>query len=879
MLNKTLKDEYFNLAAWVIPACLSVFLIIISFNNYLFFHTLAEFFAITIALLMGVVAWQMYPFTRNNFLMYLGVGYFLIGSLDLMHTISYKGMNIINSATSSTAIEFWVGTRYLEAVLLLSAPWFLEHSLNRLKAAVFFTFGAVLMSLVILEGHFPVMFVDGQGLTDFKVISEYIIIALLAGSIFYLKKQQRFLEKKILNVMIIAILFTMIAELAFTFYVNLYGISNLVGHIFKLFSFWLIFMAIIKTTLHQPFLVMSRGASTYDAIPDATIVVDENGIIRQANAAACQLARTESKNLIGNNNHDLFHPENIQVEYCPICQAIVNNEELRGFEMEINDKGNWYDYTLSHIEGASRLDGTVEVIRDITIRKLTEEKLDELAILKTSIVENLPSMLFVKDAYDHHYVEWNKAAEDLTGLSKVEMLGKTDFDLWPEEQARFFIEKDNEVVRSGKYLEIEQEPISTRQKGTRILHTKKIPIYDNQGKAKYLLGISDDITEKLKTEAMLNRSQKMEAVGQMSGGIAHDFNNQLGVILGYTDLLAEANLTESQLKWVKASNAAAKRCAELTQQLLIFSRSGELDKTTVNLNHLLSEMEVMIQRSLTPEVKIENYFGADLWLTEVNPGNFKDAILNLVLNARDAMPDGGSLVIETSNTVVNREMALSKNLPAGEYVQVVVTDSGTGMSSTVSEQVFDPFFTTKEVGKGTGLGLSMVYGFVNRYGGQITLDTAPGEGSTFRIYLPRSSEKTAEAGQDTNKRLTDLPGGKEHILVVDDEEGLLTLSEHLLSELGYKVYCAKNATEALKILGQSPIDLLFTDVVMPGDMNGYALAEKARDSKQGIKILVTSGYADKGSQNHQYEKYQFPKIPKPYKRENLAHMLRELLDE
>jgi len=878
VLNKPQQSEYFSLSSWIIPVGLAIILIVLSFYNFLFFHTLAEFFAITIAVLMGVVAWQMYPFTRNNYLMYLGIGYFLIGILDLLHTLSYKGMNIMHSTTSSTAIEFWVGTRYLEALLLLSAPWFLNHSLNRKNTVIIFSLISLVLTAIISQGYFPVAFVDGVGLTNFKVISEYIIIAILAASIFYLKNQKTLLDDKILNVMIVAIVLTMIAELAFTFYVSLYGISNLIGHIFKLFSFWLIFMAIIKTTLHEPFLVMSRGASTYDAVPDATIVVDENGIIRQANYAAGKIAGTESHNLIGKNNHDLFHPENIKVENCPVCQSIVNNAELRGLELTIDNAGKWFDFTLSHITGASQLDGTVEVIRDITQRKQAEEKADELDILKNSIIENLPSMLFVKDAVDHSYVEWNKAAVELTGILKHEMLGKTDFDFWPEEQARFFTEKDNKVVNSGELLEIEQEPISTKQKGTRTLHTKKIPIYDKQGKAKYLLGISEDITEKLKTEAMLSRSQKMEAVGQMSGGIAHDFNNQLGVILGYTDLLKEVALSPIQKNWVNAVNTAAKRCAELTQQLLIFSRNGDVDRTVVNLNTLISEMEVMIQRSLTPEVNVEYFMGEELWKTEVNPGACKDAILNLVLNARDAMPEGGSLTIETNNIVFNKEAAPSGNIVEGEYVQIVVTDTGVGMSPEVYEHVFEPFYTTKDVGEGTGLGLSMVYGFVNRYGGEIILDTLPGEGSTFRIYLPRSKTRDANKSESI-KEVSDFPVGHESILLVDDEEGLLTFAEHLLNDWGYKVYCAKNAEEALKILQHSPIDLLFTDVVMPGELNGYALAGKVVQMNQDIKVLITSGFAEKMGDNKEYEKYAFARIAKPYDTQELARKLRQLLDE
>ncbi len=873
-----LTSSYFKLSAWLVPIALAIFLAVLSFYNFLFFHTLAEFFAITIAILMCVIAWNMYPFTRNNYLMYLGAGYFWIGMLDLMHTLNYKGMNIFADGGANAGVQIWIGTRYLEAILLLSAPWFLRHTFNRVSGFVFFGIGAVFIILSIKVGLFPVGFIEEKGLTPFKIYSEYLIISLLVAAIYYLIKQKSLLEPNIVKVMVLSIVFTMMAELSFTFYVSIYGLSNIAGHIFKLFSFWLIFMAVIRTTLKEPFLAMSRSSSTYDAIPDATIVVDENGIIRQVNNKVQDLLDDKFELIIGKENHELFHPKNLAVEQCPVCQAIVNNEELKGLELEFDGQGRWFDYSLSPIVGASDLDGTVEVIRDITKRKRAEDKVNELDILKNSIVENLPLMLFVKDANDHRYIEWNKAAEELTGLLKEEMLGNTDYDFWPKEEAQIFIDKDKEVINSGKLFDIAEEPLTTKQKGVRTLHTQKSPIFDRKGKAKYLLGISEDITDKLKTEKMLKRSQKMDAIGQMSGGIAHDFNNQLGVILGYADLLSEQSLSDAQLMWIKAIKVAADRCAELTQQLLIFSRNGEVDKKIVNVNALLSEMEVMIERSLTPAIDIKYFKAENLWQVEVNPGGCTDAILNLVLNARDAMPDGGSLTIETINIILNKNSALAfPNLSAGEYVEIMISDSGKGMTQEVYDHVFEPFFTTKDIGKGTGLGLSMVYGFVHRYGGDILLETKPDEGATFRIYLPHSVEAGSKL-EDASEKVKTYPKGHENILIVDDEAALLDYAEQLLKGWGYKVYCAKNAADAFTILEDTAIDLLFSDVVMPGNVNGYELAEQAIEKNSKLKVLITSGFADKFGGNEKYVKYGFELISKPYDRGKLAEKLRQLLD-
>ena len=877
-----LTKSYFKFSSWLLPIALAAFLATISFFNFLFFHTLAEFFAITVAILTAVIAWQMYPFTRNNYLMYLGVGYFWIGVLDLMHTLNYKGMDLFADGGSNTAVQIWIGTRYLEAILLVSAPWFLKHTFNRNKTFLFFGVSAFCIIFLVKVGLFPDGFIEGKGLTPFKIYSEYFIIFLLVCSIYYLIKQRALLEPSIVNAMVVSIVFTVAAELSFTFYVSVYSLSNIAGHLFKLFSFWLIFMAVIRTTLKEPFLAMSRGANTYDAIPDATVVVDENGIIRQVNQKAQHLLKENAGMLIGKENHGVFHPKNLTIESCPVCQAIVNNEELTGLELEFDGKGRWFDYSLSRITGASDLNGTVEVVRDITVRKKAEEKISELDILKNSIIENLPLMLFVKDAKNkktHDYMEWNKAAEELTGILKENILDKNDFDFWPKEEAEFFIKKDNEVMEGGQLLEIDQEQITTKYKGVRTLHTKKIPIFDKKGEAKYLLGLSEDITEKLKTEEILSRSQKMDAVGQMSGGIAHDFNNQLGIILGYADLLSEQTLSEAQLNWIEAVRVAASRCADLTKQLLIFSRNGEVDKKVVNVNSLLSDMEVIIERSLTPAINIKYFKMENLWQVEVNAGACTDSILNLILNARDAMPEGGALTIETSNIILDESQALAfPNISAGEYVEVMVADTGNGMTQDVYDHVFEPFFTTKGVGKGTGLGLSMVYGFVHRYGGDIALDTAPGEGATFRIYIPRSVEAGSRLDDDLEK-YKDFPKGHENILIVDDEVALLNYAEQLLKGWGYKVFCAKNAADALTILEHTEIDLLFSDVVMPGSMNGYALAEKVSQKYPKLKVLITSGFADKESGNEKYAKYGFELIPKPYDRGHLAQSLRQLLDE
>ncbi|MDX1811239.1 MAG: MASE3 domain-containing protein, partial [Gammaproteobacteria bacterium] len=331
------------------PLLLGLIVIVSKQYNFLLFHTLVELFTVTVAILMSVVVWQTYPFTRNNFLMYLGCCYFWIGSLDIAHTLIYKGMQIFPYDIANPSVQFWLSARYMEAALLLSAPLFLTRRLNRIKAFVIFGISATLLFFLIMTGHFPDGFVEGQGLTAFKINSEYIIICVLGLSMFYLSRQKKHIEPHVLQLMYASIVLTMCAELAFTFYVNVYGLSNIVGHVFKLFSYWLIFIAIIRTTLAEPFSVMAREATTYDAIPAATIVVDEANIIRQANKQACLITGKSKDELVGQSSHQYFHPQSVSTYECPICQSVTAFKPIEMLELERPEQNKWFDYTLSAI--------------------------------------------------------------------------------------------------------------------------------------------------------------------------------------------------------------------------------------------------------------------------------------------------------------------------------------------------------------------------------------------------------------------------------------------------------------------------------------------------------------------------------------------------
>ena len=372
----------------------------------------------------------------------------------------------------------------------------------------------------------------------------------------------------------------------------------------------------------------------------------------------------------------------------------------------------------------------------------------------------------------------------------------------------------------------------------------------------------------------------MEAIGQLSGGVAHDFNNLLTVITGAVEALAEGVSADANLAAIARSiDEAAERGAQLTQRMLAFARKQPLQARTVKLNDVVAGMTAMLQRTLSEDIRVRTVLAKDLWSTAVDPFQLEDAILNLAVNARDAMPSGGSLVIETANLHLDEPYAdRHVDVTAGDYVAVTVTDSGTGMPPEVIEHAFEPFFTTKDVGRGTGLGLSMVYGFVKQSGGHISIYSEIGHGTSIRLYLPKTSGPP-EAKQAPARVSDGQLKGRETILVVEDDKSVRTIATNILQSLGYVVRQAEDGPVALGILQtDDPIDLLFTDLIMPNDMSGQDLLRKAREHRPALRALFTSGYSEQFLKDRGSIDADVPILGKPYRRQQLAAAIRGALD-
>ncbi len=519
------------------------------------------------------------------------------------------------------------------------------------------------------------------------------------------------------------------------------------------------------------------------------------------------------------------------------------------------------------------------IVADVSERKRVEEALNQSRNFLQTIIDHLPVAVFAKSATDGRFVLWNKTGERLFGLSASEILGKTDYDLFPKEQAERFRQKDMEAFREHRIEDTPDDIVNSIHLGQRILHTIKVPVYDDSGKPLYLLGISEDVTTQRDLETHLQQAQKLETVGRLAGGIAHDFNNMLQVIRGYSKLLVRSLREKDPLReYVQEIRAAEEKASALTHQLLAFSRRQILQMKVVNLNTIVSEMEKLLCRLIGEDVDLSTHLAADLGCVKTDPLQMEQVIMNLAVNARDAMPRGGRVRIETSNAEVQADSAVEfRELAPGSYVVLTVSDTGAGMDKETLDHLFEPFFTTKEKEKGTGLGLSMVYGTIKQSGGSILVESAPGQGTTFRLYLPRVSGDVWSTPTRSLPRPTRR--GTETILLVEDEAGVRKLIGEILKKSGYHVIMASSGREALSVAEQhaGAIDLLITDVIMP-EMNGREVADRLHSLRPDLRVLFITGFTSETILRHGDPESFKPVIRKPFTPEALTRKIRDVLD-
>lgn len=475
---------------------------------------------------------------------------------------------------------------------------------------------------------------------------------------------------------------------------------------------------------------------------------------------------------------------------------------------------------------------------------------------------------------------WNAGAQRIKGYSAAEIIGKHFSQFYTDEDraAGVPVQALAQALKEGKY---EAESWRVRKDGTRFMASVVInPVRDHSGRHIGFAKITRDIDERIRQQQAIAQYQKMDALGQLTGGIAHDFNNLLHVIKNAVDLMERRLSTiEPEVKtYLDMLKRNTERAAALTHRLLAFSRRQVLDPKPINPHALVSEVTSLLEQVLGEHIEIQTVLGAGAWWTSVDANQLETAILNLALNARDAMGGNGKLTIEVSNAFLDESYASTHTeVKAGQYVMIAVSDTGSGMTPEVAAKAFEPFFTTKEIGRGTGLGLSQVYGFIKQSGGHAKIYSEVGQGTTVKLYLPRLVGAAVAAPPPTAHGLHAGPG-KEKILVVEDDDDVRQFTADVLGEMGYRVMTAVDAAGALRILAaDSDVELLFTDIGLPGGVNGRQLADQAVARKPQLRVLYTTGYTRNAVIHHGRLDPGVNLITKPYTQHSLAAKVREVL--
>jgi PAS domain S-box-containing protein len=626
-----------------------------------------------------------------------------------------------------------------------------------------------------------------------------------------------------------------------------------------------------------------------DAVTDYAIyMLDPKGIIASWNSGAQRFKGYIESEILGEHFSRFYTDEDRATGLPQRALETARREgkfEAEGWRVRKDGTRFWAHVVIDPIWGNNgNLLGYAKITRDLTERRKAEDALKESEQRFRLLVQGVVDYAIYMLDPEGHVTNWNPGAQRIKGYTEDEIRG--------QHFSRFYTDEDRATGLPQRALEtarregkFEAEGWRIRKDGTRFWASVLIdPIYNDQKKLIGFAKITRDITERRNTQealaqaqAALFQSQKMETVGQLTGGIAHDFNNLLTIIVNSLDLLTRNVTGARETRLIESAQRAAERGARLTQQLLAFSRRQPLQPALHNPNTLIEGFETVLRRACGEMVKLKLSLPYRASTINVDGAQFEAALLNLVVNARDAMPEGGDLIIAIGEAQVSELRAAAWSIAPGPYVCLTVQDTGTGMTPEVAMRAFEPFFSTKEVGKGTGLGLSQVYGFITQSGGHIEVESEPEKGTKITMLLPAHGDGPEmgeeEDPSDNIRPARDTAGT---VLIVEDEPAVLEVATEIFDSLGYDVLTAPDAPHAIEVLERDvSIDVLFSDVVMPNGMNGVELSRKARELRPGIKVLLASGYPMSALPSEGFEEgVSF--ISKPYRWTELADKLRNL---
>ena len=861
-------------------------------------------------IITAILLYSQFALLRSRALLLLASGYLFTATAAIVHGLTYPGVfapsGLLGSGPQTTAWLYMVWHGGFPLLVLGYALLKDKDGGAKIKGSVG---GAILGSSIAVgvamfiaawvttarHDILPIMVIQGQFTpTLVGVVTAVWTLSLAALLVLWFRRPH-----SVLDVWLMVVLCAWLFDIALSAILNAgrFDLGFYAGRIYGFCAASLVLAVLLvnHVGLQAKMSVLLKGlqrqaafdrdhhrereslfSAVVESSNDAIITTSLGGTITGWNRAAERLFGFTAAEAAGNRIDIIVPPDKhaeVRENLCRVSkgEAIEHHETLR-----LRKDGSEIDVSLgiSPIRSATgEIVGASKTARDITESKRTERALGQEIEERRRIFETSQDLILVTDTKGS-FVQVSPSSMTILGYRPDEMIGHSAVEfIHPDD-----LESTREEMRSarrGRHM---------RNFETRYVHK------DGQAVTLTWMGawsepvrrhffVGRDLTEKRAAEAQFRQAQKMEAVGQLTGGVAHDFNNILTVITGTIGILTDAVADSPQLVAIaKMIDEAAERGASLTKHLLAFARKQPLQPREIDVNALVLEIAKLLHPTLGEHIEIRPLLATDAWTALVDPNQLTTAILNLSLNARDAMPTGGKLTLETNNVYLDEGYAgMHSEVTVGNYVMIAVSDTGSGIPAAHLEKVFDPFFTTKDVGKGTGLGLSMVFGFVKQSNGHIKIYSEEGHGTTVKVYLPRATGLDLTAAEEMVS--LSVEGGHEVVLVVEDDALVRRYVVTQIESLGYSTLEASNAMEALKVIDNAPaIDLLFTDVIMPGPMNGRQLVEEAIKRRPSLKTLYTSGYTENAIVHHGRLDSGMLLLAKPYRKSDLARMMRMELD-
>jgi len=721
----------------IIPLLLTLVLSILKYNfHYLVFHEFAEYFSVFVSFGITLVAYNTYSFTKNRYLLFIGLGYFWIAILDMLHTQTYPGLNVYEIESANTTLTFWVLTRLFEALILLSAPFMRNIKFNSLGVTILF--GTIAFGITTLAMNMPLnLFVVGEGLTSLKISFEYLVILILLATIYINRLYINEFNKKVNTGVMLSVIFTILSELSFTLYTDMYGVMNFAGHILKFLSFWILLHTIIKTSLSEPLSIIQKGTSTYNAIPVPTIVVDNKGIIRQANQAACEFVGKEESDLIDQSNHDLFHPKFLTTETCFICKSIRANQSLKEYQVKCPDRHQYIEYSLSPInDSQDGYQGVVQISIDTTkSRKLQDDVINQNQLLN-GIINTVPIRIFWKDVYGNYMGANNLFLKDAQLDTQEDIIGKNDFDMiWKDSEASLYREADLRVMNSYK-PKLQFEETQTDAYGNQIvLLTSKVPFKNSDGEIIGVLGTYEDITSKKTMENKLLQQSKMAQMGEMISMIAHQWRQPLGAISTTTiNLKLKLELDTFDLE----SQNGVERAKDY-----FIERLDNIEMYVQNLTHTIDDFRNFYKpNKRSRQVQLRNVIKKSLSVIISSLENDNIQIIEEYKDENSIKIYDSEVMQVVLNLLKNSQDNFKEQQIENKQIKIMTTDNGFsicdnggGISEDIIDNIFDPYFSTKDEKNGTGLGLYMSKTIIreHHHGKLLAINTK--DGVCFKIEL------------------------------------------------------------------------------------------------------------------------------------------------